>query len=483
MRYTKTKRIFDVSLALILGIVMIPVVMCIVVAIKLTSPGPVLFRQKRLGLNGEIFLMNKFRKFPSNWGSKGPSVTLQGDSRMTRIGSILERTKLDELPQLWNILLGEMSFVGPRPESLSFAHLFKGEYQEVLNFKPGIFGPNQTAYRNESTMYPPGEDPVAFYERELFPAKARQDLTYFRNSSFMGDIKWILHGTVALVLNAIVWRKSMRPSIILLMWDIAAVVFAWLVMHWLKFSVWRPSVMTENQLSLFKIGFLVLPIALLFVFTVTRVYRHPVRYFSSTDAYRLLGFCCFVWMLSTVVLRFLVVSGSSLLISAACIFSMALMCLPRVSYQQLFKRVENRKRQKVAKDKVRVAVCGVEARTVSLCNLLTVGFETAEVVGIISDDIGHVRREIRGIEVIGLWSDLDVLLARYNFEQLWVADKLKPRVELEVSSWCHANNVQLVELNQLPGFASFTSIRYPAAKSSIVVPATEVEPNQSKLAV
>ena len=450
------KRIFDLVFAVTLGVVLMPVVICIVASIKLTSPGPVLFRQKRLGLNGEIFLMNKFRKFPSDWGSKGPGVTLQFDARMTKVGRVLERTKLDELPQLWNILIGEMSFVGPRPESVSFQHLFDGEFNQVLEYKPGIFGPNQTAYRNESAMYPEGEDPVTFYERELFPAKARADIEYFKNASFMGDIKWIFTGTAALLFNAIIWRKSMRPSVALLAWDIGTVLLAWSTMHWVKFSVWRPGVMTTGAVNLFKMGFLIIPLVLIVIFTLTRVYRHPVRYFSSTDAYRLLGNCCAVWMLSAIALRLAANSASSMLLAASCIFSMGLMCLPRVTYQQMFSRFDSRKRINHVKGRIRVAVCGIDARSISLCNLLTDGFERANLIGIVSDDLGHVRREIHGIEVIGVWSDLDILIARYQFEQLWVGTTLQPRIERDVLSWCAENNVDLIMLSGLKGFSSLT---------------------------
>ena len=226
------KRSFDIAAAIVLLIMALPAFFVIALVMKATSPGPLLFRQKRLGLNGRVFLMNKFRKFPTAWGNKGPNVTLQNDSRMTKVGHFLERTKLDELPQLWNILIGEMSFVGPRPESLAFSHLFKDGFEQVLNYKPGIFGPNQTEYRNESGMYPEGIDPTLYYEKELFPAKAKNDLRYFKKSTFLGDIKWILHGTIVLVFSAIIWRKSMRTSLVLLCWDIGCVLIAWMFTHW-----------------------------------------------------------------------------------------------------------------------------------------------------------------------------------------------------------------------------------------------------------
>jgi len=456
-----TKRIFDVITAILLGLLLFPVMLIIVLVIKCTSPGPALFRQKRLGLNGEVFLINKFRKFPSDWGSKGPGVTLQFDSRMTRVGRFLERTKLDELPQLWNILVGEMSFVGPRPESLSFAHLFDSSYKEVLSYKPGIFGPNQTAYRNESAMYPDGEDPVAFYERELFPAKAQNDIDYFKKATFFGDLKWIISGTFALIFSAIIWRKSMRNSVILLVWDIGSVLVAWTVMHWLKYQALRSVVIKPTSVGLFKSGFIIIPLVLCLVFAIARVYRHPVRYFSSTDMYRLVGATCALWMLSGIVFKLAPNSTSSMLLSTSCLLSVIIMCIPRVVCQQWFSHNDNRVRAKRVGSRVRVAVCGTDVQSISLCNLLIDGFERANVVGLISDDQGHVRREIHGIEVIGMWSDLDVLSARYQFQQLWLGTNLSKNIEHEVKMWCSENNVELVSLENLKGFDVLTGLETP----------------------
>jgi len=461
MHYTKIKRIFDILAALALGFVLIPALLAVILAIKLTSPGPVLFRQKRLGLNGKIFLT-------SNWGTKGPSVTLQFDSRMTRIGQFLERTKLDELPQLWNILIGEMSFVGPRPESLAFSHLFEGSYKEILSHKPGIFGPNQTAYRNESAMYPEGQDPAAFYAAELFPAKAQNDLKYFRKSTFVGDVKWILSGTVALVFSAIIWRKSTRVSLVLLLWDVGAVLGAWMLMHWLKFAVYRPGVITELAMDLFKVGLLVVPVVLACVFTITRVYRHPVRYFSSTDAYRLLATSSVVWILSAIVFRLVLNSTSSMLLSASCLTSIALMCLPRFAYQQWFSLHEIRQQSVAVAGKVPVVVCGIDTKSISLCNLLTEGYKRARLVGLISDDANQVRREIHGIEVIGMCADLDVLVERYRFEQLWIGASLSSRLQHEIKTWCANNSVLVVVLDDLEGFSSLIGAPFQSGvKSSL----------------
>lgn len=448
------KRSFDIAAAIVLLIMALPAFFVIALFMKATSPGPLLFRQKRLGLNGRVFLMNKFRKFPTAWGNKGPNVTLQNDSRMTKVGHFLERTKLDELPQLWNILIGEMSFVGPRPESLAFSHLFKDGFEQVLNYKPGIFGPNQTEYRNESGMYPEGIDPTLYYEKELFPAKAKNDLRYFKKSTFLGDIKWILHGTIVLVFSAIIWRKSMRTSLVLLCWDIGCVLIAWMFTHWFKYLFLNPAVIKPQVVDIFQFGLLAAPVLLVAVFGLTRVYRHPARFFSSTDAYRLLAANCLVWMLLAVALRLAVTSTSSLILSASCIISIAIMYIPRVAYQQVFRRLDSHKRIKQVSSRKRIAVCGVDTRSVGLCKLLEEGFEKAELVGIISDDSNHLRREIHGIEVIGLWTDLDILVARYKIEQLWIGTTLKPHILREFEMWCLEYNITLVKLDKLEGFSS-----------------------------
>jgi Sugar transferases involved in lipopolysaccharide synthesis len=157
-------------------IVSAPLMILIAAAIRLESTGPIIFSQPRLGFKGKHFRVHKFRKFPSNWGVSGSGVTVAGDARMTAVGAFIERTKLDELPQFWNILKGEMSFVGPRPESLAYSDLFKGEYAALLDYVPGIFGPNQVEFRNEAELYPSDQDPDEFYRTVLFPEKAKKIL-------------------------------------------------------------------------------------------------------------------------------------------------------------------------------------------------------------------------------------------------------------------------------------------------------------------
>jgi lipopolysaccharide/colanic/teichoic acid biosynthesis glycosyltransferase len=192
------RRPFDVVAAAAGLVVLAPFMLAVAIAIRLGSPGPALFRQLRLGRDGRPFYLYKFRKFEDRADS-GRAVTLKNDPRMTRIGRLLERTKLDELPQLWNILIGDMSLVGPRPETLNFADCFREGYQRVLDYTPGLFGPSQAMFRNESGLYPADRDPEEFYRAVLFPTKARIDLVYFSRRSILSDIRWIIRGILAVL--------------------------------------------------------------------------------------------------------------------------------------------------------------------------------------------------------------------------------------------------------------------------------------------
>lgn len=469
------KRSFDIVFALILGILFMPVFVVIAVVLKVTSPGPVFFRQERLGRGGATFTMAKFRKFPADWGAQGPGVTLQFDSRMTKIGRFLERTKLDELPQLWNILIGEMSFVGPRPESLRFKSLFTDEYKEVLSYTPGIFGPNQTKYRNESAMYPADEDPQAFYERVLFPDKARNDLEYFKEATFLTDLRCIAGGVFALIFNMVIWRKSMRLGAVLIVWDIACVLGAWMAAHWLKYSVtafsYSEAPIKPGAVAVFKAGFVVVPIVMVLVFLVVRVYRHPARYFSGTDFYRLAGACCATWLISAFVfgLTLSVRHSTSLMLAVVCLISICLMALPRVLYKE-WHALNAQGRLKPSRDsRINIVVYGISDQSVALCNLLNDGFSTVRLVGIVAEESKHLRKEVHGFQVLGMVSDLDVLNARYKLNQIWIASEIEVEVREKIDKWCIRNQASLFTLGNLPGFRSL-SLKQTAIEDSYSVP-------------
>jgi lipopolysaccharide/colanic/teichoic acid biosynthesis glycosyltransferase len=187
-------RVFDIVAAVVLLILIAPLFGVIALTVKLDSRGPVFYRCTRVGRGGRLFAMFKFRKM--NHGAGGPPLTIAGDSRLTRLGQLLASSKLDELPQLWNVLRGDMSLVGPRPEDPSFVELRQSEYDEVLQVRPGITGLAQLAFVKEGRIL----DPSAFhhhYVERLLPQKIQLDRLYARRASLALDLKILLWTIVA----------------------------------------------------------------------------------------------------------------------------------------------------------------------------------------------------------------------------------------------------------------------------------------------
>ncbi len=180
------KRVFDISASLF-GLVLIsPVLLILVLIIKLYMPGPVLFTQKRAGRHGKPFTIYKFRTMIVNHA--GSTVSVKGETRITTLGARLRKYKLDELPELWNILIGDMSFVGPRPDVPEYVEKLKGIEKLILELRPGLTGPATLKYSNEEELLASVPDPRRFNDEVLWPDKVRINLEYYQNRSFFGDI-------------------------------------------------------------------------------------------------------------------------------------------------------------------------------------------------------------------------------------------------------------------------------------------------------
>lgn len=179
------KRVFDLAVSTVsLSLLAIPLAL-VALLIKLTSPGPVIFRQERSGQNGRPFCLYKFRTMRQ---AKGAHVTVGGDPRITPLGRVLRRWKIDELPQLWNVLRGDMSIVGPRPEVEKFVRHYTAEQRKILEIKPGLAGFTQLVYPHEAELLRVCPDPEDAYEKELLPKKIAVDLEYEGRRSFWSDL-------------------------------------------------------------------------------------------------------------------------------------------------------------------------------------------------------------------------------------------------------------------------------------------------------
>ena len=185
------KRIFDFTISLLGLIVLSPLFLVIAILIKLDDGGSIFFRQTRVGQYGKPFKIYKFRTMVENAEKLGAQVTKGDDPRITRVGRFLRKYKLDELPQLINVLKGEMSLVGPRPEVPKFVKLFEEDYKEILQVKPGITDYASLEFKDENELLKGAENPEEVYIREILPKKIEYYKRYLKEISFTTDLKLI----------------------------------------------------------------------------------------------------------------------------------------------------------------------------------------------------------------------------------------------------------------------------------------------------
>ena len=187
------KRFLDFVVSFLGLIILIPMIILISALIIITSGTPIFFIQKRVGKNGSLYKMKKFRTMVNGANQlTGGSITIKNDLRITSIGRFLRKWKLDELPTLWNVLIGDMSLVGPRPDVPGYADNLNGVDRRILELRPGITGPATLKYANEEQLLENVEDPIKYNDEVIFPDKVKINLKYMDNWSFWLDIKIIV---------------------------------------------------------------------------------------------------------------------------------------------------------------------------------------------------------------------------------------------------------------------------------------------------
>jgi lipopolysaccharide/colanic/teichoic acid biosynthesis glycosyltransferase len=198
------KRILDVMGSALGLLLLLPVLAVIAVIIKLDSPGPIFFRQERVGRGGRSFRIFKFRSMVVGAARAGTALTVDGDTRITRVGMVLRKNKLDELPQFINVLAGDMSIVGPRPEVPEFMKFYAPDQRAIiLSMRPGITDYAAILFRDESSLLDRERDPVEFYRREIMPEKFAYYERYSREINVLTDLRIILATVLLLVVGRV----------------------------------------------------------------------------------------------------------------------------------------------------------------------------------------------------------------------------------------------------------------------------------------
>jgi lipopolysaccharide/colanic/teichoic acid biosynthesis glycosyltransferase len=196
------KRGFDLVMAVAGLLVAAPLLAVAAVAIRLESAGPVLFSQERVGRNFRPFRIYKLRTMTARQSGRALLITARGDPRVTFVGRFLRKSKIDEVPQLFNVLIGDMSLVGPRPEVSTYVEMFREDYREILTVRPGITDIASIEYRDEETLLSAASDPEQEYAERILPAKIEMAKEYVRRSSFIFDLRLIVKTLLKVVFPA-----------------------------------------------------------------------------------------------------------------------------------------------------------------------------------------------------------------------------------------------------------------------------------------
>ena len=196
---TAMKRLFDIFAATAGLLVLSPVMLFAALLIKLDSRGPVFFKQERIGKDFQRFLIYKFRTMVEDAAHRGAAITAGADPRITRAGHYLRKTKFDELPQLINVLKGEMSLVGPRPEVRRYVEMFRKDYDEILKVRPGVTDLASLKYRDEAAVLAVVKDPEQEYVVRVLPEKIKLAKQYIREASFLFDLRLIFRTLLKVV--------------------------------------------------------------------------------------------------------------------------------------------------------------------------------------------------------------------------------------------------------------------------------------------
>ena len=443
----RCKRALDVILSLIGLLGAGPVMVLISLLVWLESPGKVIFAQERLGLHGKRFRMLKFRKFPVYWGDEGPGVTMRDDPRMTTVGAILERTKLDELPQLWNILKGEMSFVVPRPETIQFADLFREKNAELLNYLPGLFGPSQIIFRNENERYVTDEEPDSYYRRVLFPEKAEIDLEYFGKANCLNDIIVIIKGIISTLIGLVNWKRFILRQGEILILDAFLIVSAWATINILTFA----GLPSGEKLTVMIEGFFIILPLLLAGMVAGGCYKCPMKYFSLASALRL----TFIVTVAVFVAFFILI-GLHRNISLSLLPMTVVSILAVLVSARVLARIRWEKDLADRSDGARgILIYGAGRTGLALAGC----FVNGNLIGFVDDKPELRGALIRGFKVFGQENDMSTIHKVHSIEHLWVTFNPATSKRVRLEKFCERNKIRLLILPELEPFNTLLSSR------------------------
>lgn len=456
-------RVLDICAAMFGLLILVLMFPAVALLIKIDSEGPVFYRCDRVGKDGKIFKMLKFRTMHETRVPLGASVSPQGDPRVTPMGRFLRRTKLNEFPQFVNVLRGDMSLVGPRPESPDLAAAYPPDAQAIFSIKPGLVGPNQVLGRNEEERYPEGADPTKHYIEAILPGKLPLDLQYIQNKSLWLDLKYLFLALMVTITGVIRWQhvRDSFGQISLLIIDSLFCLLSFKIAFFFRFKAMLPY---GSHPDAWKILPLILLVRLPFLVYLGG-YQTVIRYLGASDLKRLflgvsfgsVGLLVATWL-----------SGLSLAYYGRMVFVLDWLCLVTFlcGYRALIKSVQlyPHHKKNVNKSKPRRALiwgAGDEGRW--CLRYLSQNHDPYEVVGFIDENPKMRHRRIDGLKVLGSHHHLDVLVRLHEIQEIFIAG---PRV----------SDSQMDVLRELYNQSSITLRRFVPRTTMRLTPASKRAP-------
>ena len=417
----------------------------IALVIRLESPGPTFFRQKRIGKNGKPFYLLKFRKMMQNMSKQGPMLTGRFDPRLTQVGRFLERTKLDELPQLFNVLRGDMSVVGPRPEVPKFTQYYEERWEIVLTVKPGLIGLNQVYLRNESELFPPDcEDVEQYYIDSILPDKLEVDIEYIRRRNVLFDLRILLQSIWVTIFGTVTWRsfESMGSYISILAIDTGLAGLSYVLSNFVRFGGEIPP---ENKVILVQ---MLVPVYLIrgATFMLYGTPRQIPGYFSFHEVGIVLRS---LFIGSLLILGFAFLTNLRTHSRAIFMIDTAFLAVLLLGYRWLWTWLKQTSQGTPGKP--RIVLVGVNDETVwAIETFNRLKDKVCDIVGVVDTDSKRRGHRIAGVEIIGLAGEMDLLLNVYDLDAvLIVRSALSPRLQTHIEHICTKYQVSCMMLPEL----------------------------------
>jgi FlaA1/EpsC-like NDP-sugar epimerase/lipopolysaccharide/colanic/teichoic acid biosynthesis glycosyltransferase len=410
-----SKRLLDVSCAVLGLLVSLPVLVVVALAVKLDSPGPILFRQQRVGRRGREFTLYKFRSMVID-GDRGAPVTGGADTRVTRVGRILRPLRIDELPQILNILKGDMSLVGPRPEAPSIVSRYTPEQREVLEVPPGLTGPTQLAHLDEAALLPPGVDPIEHYVRHLLPNKLEQDLQYVRSRTFLGDLVILLQTPVCLA-QLVLERPQLARLIKLcrLATDIALVGLSTYAAYFARFDGNIPA--SEAPSLVWGLPFVLAAFAFCFLFFGT--FRSIWRFAGVADFWQLAKACAIGGVVNAAGMHIVGWPYPRSVLVMIPVVALLFLASARLTWRSVSTTWTS---IGTGAEQRRVVIVGAGRTGASIAReILNTPGMPIDLVGFVDDDRHLQRAVIHNLPVLGTTADLQDLTSKHRLSEAIIA--------------------------------------------------------------